>query len=85
MSGDNIHIPEGVDITGKVTLILNGILFFIEKLSIIDVNNWILAITAIIGFIYIVVKVQVVLIEKKIKNIELKKLKKDEENNTLDK
>jgi hypothetical protein len=75
MTSQNFHLPEGIDITGKLSLFLSTFLFVLDKLTIAEINQWVLLISAIIGLGYIVVKTASAIIEFKIKRQEYKKIK----------
>ena len=73
-----IEIPEGADLTGKISVFLSASLYTLHKLKIEEINQWILLISAIVGLGYIIVKTFSAVIEYKIKRTELKKLQDEQ-------
>jgi hypothetical protein len=70
MSGE---VKDVIDGGGFGTAIMSIYLFIADKLSIVDVNQYLIAITSICGIVWVVFKIRGQRIDNKLKQRELDK------------
>lgn len=74
MSGE---VKDIIDGGGFGTAIMSINLFIADKLSIVDVNQYLISITSICGIVWVVSKIRGQRIDNKLKQRELDNYKKD--------
>ena len=75
MSGE---VKDIIDGGGFGTAIMSIYLFIADKLSIVDVNQYLISITSICGIVWVISKIRGQRIDNKLKQIELNKNNKNE-------
>ena len=74
MSGE---VKDVIDGGGFGTAIMSVYLFIADKLSIVDVNQYLISITSICGIVWVVSKIRGQRIDNKLKQRELDNYKED--------
>jgi hypothetical protein len=74
MSGE---VKDVIDGGGFGTAIMSIYLFIADKLSIVDVNQYLISITSICGIVWVVSKIRGQRIDNKLKQRELDNYKED--------
>jgi len=74
MSGE---VKDIIDGGGFGTAIMSIYLFIADKLSIVDVNQYLISITSICGIVWVVSKIRGQYLDNKLKQRELDNYKKD--------
>lgn len=72
------EVSEALDGGGFGTAIMSVFLFIADRLSILDINQYLITITSVCGIIWAILKIRGSYLDIKLKNRDLKKENKNE-------
>ena len=75
MSGE---VKDIIDGGGFGTAIMSVVLFVADKLSILDINQYLITITSACGIVWVILKIKGSYLDNKLKKLDIKKESKNE-------